>query len=44
MQALDRGLSEAQYRAAVRIVRKQQLAARDRAQAPVQLGDEVLEA
>jgi Zn-dependent protease with chaperone function len=43
VQALDRGLSEAQYRAAVRIVRKRQLAERERAAAPVQLGDEVLQ-
>ncbi len=43
VQALDRGLSESQYRAAVRIARKRLLAARERAEAPVQLGGEVLQ-
>jgi Zn-dependent protease with chaperone function len=42
VRALDRGLSETQYRAAVRNVRKQQLQARDKAEAPVVLGGEVL--
>lgn len=42
VQALDRGMTAAQYRAAVRIARKAQFAARARAEAPVQIGGEVL--
>jgi Zn-dependent protease with chaperone function len=42
VRALDKSLSEAQYRAAVRNARKELLQARDKATAPVAMGGEVL--
>jgi len=42
VRALDKSLSEAQYRAAVRNARKELLQARDKVNAPVAMGGEVL--
>jgi len=42
VRALDRGITEAQYRAAVRNARKEYLGARERAAAPVEVGGESL--